>query len=101
VLNRGATSSEAFSLIIARRTYDHRRQRRQPFSLDQAERAVTLVNMLVMAERVFGDLEKAQRWLRSANPHFDGASRIALLRSMLGARELEEELIRIDEGYFA
>ena len=101
LLSSGVTSSEVFSLVIQRRTFDHRRQKHQSLTIDEAERAVTLVNAVVVADRVFGAPEKARRWLRHPNPHFDGEPPITRLRSMLGAREVEEELVRIDEGYFA
>ena len=53
-----------------------------------------------MADRVFADHEKAQRWLRKESRVLE-ASPIDLLRSETGARIVEEELHRIDYGIFA
>jgi len=101
VLACGASNTMVYSLILPRRTFDHRRQKHQSLNEDEAERAVILVNTLALAERIFGSRDKAEQWLNSPNPHFDGKRPIESLRSALGAREVEEELIRIDEGYFA
>jgi putative toxin-antitoxin system antitoxin component (TIGR02293 family) len=101
VLASGASNTMVYSLILPRRTFDHRRQKHQPLNDDEAERAVILVNTLALAERVFGEADKALRWLNNPNPHFGGKPPIESLRSALGAREVEEELIRIDDGYFA
>lgn len=100
VLACGASNTMVYSLILPRRTFDHRRQKHQPLNDDEAERAVILVNTIASAERVFGERDKAERWLNNPNPHFGGKSPIESLRSALGAREVEEELTRIDEGYF-
>ena len=97
----GASNAMVYSLILPRRTFDHRRQKHQPLNGDEAERAVMLVSTITSAERVFGDRAKAERWLHNPNPHFGGKPPLELLRSALGAREVEEELTRIDEGYFA
>ena len=58
-------------------------------------------NTATLAERVFGDREKAARWLSKPNEDLASAKPLDLLRSALGARDVEEELIRIEEGYFA
>jgi putative toxin-antitoxin system antitoxin component (TIGR02293 family) len=100
VLACGASNAMVYSLILPRRTLDHRRQKHQSLSDDEAERAVILVNTIALAERVFGQRDKAARWLNNPNPHFGGKPPIQLLRSALGAREIEEELTRIDEGFF-
>ena len=101
VLACGVSNTMVYSLILPRRTFDHRRQKRQHLNDDEAERAVMLVSTVAFAERVFGSSDKAERWLNNPHPRFGGKAPIESLRSALGAREVEEELTRIDEGYFA
>jgi len=92
----GVSNSMLYSLILPRRTFDHRRQNQQPLSDDEAERAVILVNTIASAERIFGGQEKAERWLNQPNTQLAESVPIELLRSALGAREVEDELTRID-----
>ena len=53
-----------------------------------------------MADRVFGNHEKAQRWLRKRSRVLSEAP-IDLLQSETGATIVEEELNRIGYGIFA
>jgi putative toxin-antitoxin system antitoxin component (TIGR02293 family) len=67
----------------------------------EADRVVRLERILDMADRVFADHEKAQRWLRKESRALDGARPIDLLRTETGAHLVEQELHRIDHGMFA
>jgi uncharacterized protein (DUF2384 family) len=53
-----------------------------------------------MADRVFANHEKAQRWLRKVSRVLNFRP-IDLLQSESGAREVEQELHAIDYGLFA
>lgn len=53
-----------------------------------------------MADRVFGDHDKAQRWLRKHSRVLEDTP-INLLQSETGAFLVEQELHRIDYGVFA
>ena len=97
----GATNAMVYMLIAPRRTIDHRRQKHQCLTRDEADRAVIFANTLASAERIFGERDKAARWLQNPNDNLRGAKPLDLLSTALGAREVEEELIRIEEGYFA
>ncbi len=52
------------------------------------------------AERVFGDATKAGRWLSSVSTIL-GAKPLDLLATDAGARDVEYELMRIDQGDLA
>jgi putative toxin-antitoxin system antitoxin component (TIGR02293 family) len=54
-----------------------------------------------MAERVFGDFEKAHRWLRKPSRTIAGAVPLALLKTETGAYLVEQTLHRIDYGMLA
>ena len=97
----GATNATVYTLIAPRRTLDHRRHNNRYLTRDEADRAVIFANTVTLAERIFGDREKAARWLAKPNDNLGAAKPLDLLRTALGAREVEDELIRIEEGYFA
>ena len=54
-----------------------------------------------MAEMIFGDDERAGRWLRKPKASIDGRTPLQLLATEAGARLVEEALVRIDHGIAA
>jgi putative toxin-antitoxin system antitoxin component (TIGR02293 family) len=101
LLRWGLTDDEVYLLIVPRRTLTHRRARREPLSRDESDRAVRLARVLALAERVFGERERAWRWLRSKKRRFDGRSPLQFTVTEAGARLVEELLYSIDEGMAA
>ena len=97
----GATNAMVYKLIAPRRTIDHRRQKHQYLTREESDRAVIFANTVALAERIFGSRTKAASWLDTPNDNLSAAKPLDLLRNVLSAREVEEELIRIEEGYFA
>jgi putative toxin-antitoxin system antitoxin component (TIGR02293 family) len=61
--------------------------------------AETYIKML--AERVFGEEEKAEAWLHRPNASLAGQRPVDLLGDELGAAVVREMLERIDHGIFA
>ncbi len=53
------------------------------------------------AEQVFGEPQRAWRWLRKPKRQFDAKSPIEMLASEAGARLVEELIIQIDNGLAA
>jgi putative toxin-antitoxin system antitoxin component (TIGR02293 family) len=78
-----------------------RRERDEPLSPAESDRALRLERIAEQADRVFGNREKAQRWLRKESRALEGRRPIDLLQSETGAHIIEEELVRIDYGMFA
>jgi putative toxin-antitoxin system antitoxin component (TIGR02293 family) len=66
-----------------------------------ADRAVRLARTAAIAEHVFGDAERAWRWLRAAKRQFRGRSPLRLLATEAGARLVEELLYRVADGMAA
>jgi putative toxin-antitoxin system antitoxin component (TIGR02293 family) len=97
----GLTDEEIYSLVIPRRTLTHRRARREALSRDESDRAVRIVRIAALGERVFDDRERFWRWLRIAKRQFGGRSPLQLVATEAGARLVEELLYRIDEGMAA
>jgi putative toxin-antitoxin system antitoxin component (TIGR02293 family) len=96
----GYTTGELGQAVINPRTLRHRRARKEPLSVEEADRVVRLTRVALAAERVFGDKGQAWTWLRRSNPRLDGQTPMALLVTETGARAVEEELVQIDEGMF-
>lgn len=97
----GLTATEIDSLVIPQRTLKHRRSKRQRLSPEESDRAIRVARVLGRASSVFGDEEKALRWMRRPAARFDGRSPMQMLTTEAGGRLVEEALIQIDEGMFA
>jgi putative toxin-antitoxin system antitoxin component (TIGR02293 family) len=97
----GLTDDEIYSLIVPRRTLTHRRARREALSREESDRAVRIARIAALGEQVFGDAERAWRWLRATKRQFAGRSPLQLAATEAGARLVEELLYRVDEGMAA
>ena len=62
---------------------------------------VRLLDIRTLAERVFGDGEKAEAWLTRSNSSLAGQRPLDLLKDELGTAVVREMLERIDHGIFA
>lgn len=94
----GFSRQEIERFIIPARTLRHRKARREPLTLDESDRLVRLTRVQALAEDVFGDSEKANRWLRQRLGILDGQSPLDVARSEAGARVVEQILAKIDWG---
>ena len=54
-----------------------------------------------LADRIFGDEEKAEAWLHRPNASLSGQRPMDLLKDELGTAVVREMLERIDHGIFA
>ena len=97
----GFSNDEVYKIVAPRRTLARRRQNNETLTLAESDRVLRLERISAMADRVFADHEKAQRWLRKESRALDGARPIDLLQSETGAHIVEQELYRIDHGMFA
>ena len=97
----GLSDAEVYQLIVPRRTLAHRMARRQPLSKQESDKAVRVARITAMAEQVFGEPERAWRWLRKPKRRFDGKTPIEMLATEAGARLVEEMVAQIDDGIAA
>jgi putative toxin-antitoxin system antitoxin component (TIGR02293 family) len=97
----GLTDEELWTLIVPRRTLTHRRARGEALTRDESDRVVRVARIAVLAEHVFGERDRAWRWLRAGKRHLQGRSPLDWLVTEAGARLVEEQLYRIDEGMAA
>jgi putative toxin-antitoxin system antitoxin component (TIGR02293 family) len=69
--------------------------------MQQSEKSVAIERITALAERVFGNREKATAWLNKPKQQFNGKSPMQMVDTEDGERLVEKALIRIDEGMFA
>ena len=97
----GYSEEEIFSLVVPKRTLARRKAANEALTIEETDKALRLERIAVQAERVFGEPEKAHRWLRKAKRELHGETPLAYLSSEAGARAVEEMLFRIEHGIFA
>lgn len=101
LIEHGLQEKEVYSLIVPRRTLQHRRARKERLSIEESDRAVRVARLTTLAEKVFADAEAGMRWLRAPKKRFDGRTPMEMLATETGARMVEEMLYQIDEGMAA
>jgi putative toxin-antitoxin system antitoxin component (TIGR02293 family) len=94
----GFSRQEIENFIIPARTWRHRKTRREPLTVEESDRVVRLTRIQSLAEDVFGNVEKANRWLREGLAMLDGKSPLEVARTDSGARLIEQLLAKIDWG---
>ena len=68
---------------------------------EKACNLIRLFEIKPLAERIFGDEQKAETWLNRTNPSFSGQKPIDLLKDELGTALVREALEQIDHGIFS
>jgi putative toxin-antitoxin system antitoxin component (TIGR02293 family) len=97
----GIAVKDLLEVVIPARTLKHRRQRQEPLSTDESDRLARVARMYELALKVFGNPEKAKRWLTKPKARFDERSPLSMMYTGLGGQGVEEMLYQIDEGAFA
>ena len=101
LVRSGLSDSEVYQLIVPRRTLAHRKAKSQTLSKEESDKAVRVARITSSAEQVFGESERAWRWLRKPKRYFDGKTPIDMLATEAGARLVEEMIVQIDDGMAA
>lgn len=83
------------------RTLSHRKKSGSKLTASESQRVIRAAKIQTLAESIFGEEEKAVRWMGKPRKVFDGQSAKAMLRTEEGAHLVEETLIGLDEGFFA
>ena len=97
----GLSDAEVYDLIVPRRTLTHRIANGQPLSKEESDKAIRVARIIAFAEVVFGEPERAWRWLRKAKRQFNGSTPLQMLATETGARLVEELIAQIDHGMAA
>jgi putative toxin-antitoxin system antitoxin component (TIGR02293 family) len=98
--NEGLTFSEVHGVVLPARTLKHRKDKKQSLSLEEADRTLRVAKIITLADHVFGNHDKALRWLRRGNQRLEGRSPLEMLRSEVGGDLVRQMLYQIDEGMF-
>jgi putative toxin-antitoxin system antitoxin component (TIGR02293 family) len=94
----GFSKQEIERWIIPARTWRHRKAKGEPLTIEESDRVVRLTRIQALAEDVFDDVGKANRWLREGLGVLDGRPPLELARTESGARLVEQLLANIDWG---
>ena len=94
----GFSDREIRQFIIPERTQRHRKAKREPLTIEESDRLVRLTRIQALAEDVFVDSKKANRWLREGLGILGGKSPLEVARTDAGARVIEQILAKIDWG---
>jgi hypothetical protein len=81
LVHHGFSAAEVFDLVIPKRTLDCRQLKKEPLTVDETDKALRLARIAELANKVFGDKAKAQRWLRKPKRSLDGVSPVHYLSS--------------------
>jgi putative toxin-antitoxin system antitoxin component (TIGR02293 family) len=101
VASSGLQLKDIYEVVIPARTLKHRRDRKEPLNLDESDKLARLVRIHDQAVHVFGDKEKALRWLSKPKHRFDERTPLQMLRTDTGGRMVENMLGQIEHGMFA
>jgi putative toxin-antitoxin system antitoxin component (TIGR02293 family) len=91
-------SADALSQVISMSTLHRRLARGQRLTLCESDRLFQLAHVTAMAEAVFGNKVKAQRWLCKPKKRFGSTAPIALISTYQGTRLVEELIIEFARG---
>ena len=97
----GFSRTLLYRLVIPKRTLSHRLQAGEPLTAAESDRLVRIARITALAERIFGNEEKARRWLTKPKTFLGHKSPMDALATEAGARVVEEQLYRIDYGFGA
>jgi putative toxin-antitoxin system antitoxin component (TIGR02293 family) len=78
-----------------------RRKRERRLRADESDRLFRLGRIAALAEEVLGSREKASRWLHRPNPALGRVIPLRHLDTDLGARQVEDLLLRIAHGVYS
>jgi len=97
----GLSAAELLGILrIPQRTLA-RRKKTQMLAADESDRLVRLARIGAFAEQTHGNAVRAGRWLREPNSALGNVAPIQWLDTDLGAKEVEELLIRIAHGVYS
>ena len=78
-----------------------RRKREKRLRADESDRLFRLGRIATLAEDVLGSREKAARWLHEPNRALGSATPLHQMDTDLGARQVEDILLRVAHGVYS
>ena len=102
IVDLGFPRAEIIKLVGASSTIERKIKERARLSRGESDRLARLARVFALANRMFGNPEKARKWLgRPLRRLGDGLTPLQLLESDFGARKVEERLYQIGYGMYA
>ncbi len=101
LLKHGIPESFVFAAILPKRTYQRRRELKEPLTPDESDRTERVARALALATVIFDDEERSVRWLASPKPEFGDRAPLELLRTKIGTDIVERALLRAYYGFAA
>jgi putative toxin-antitoxin system antitoxin component (TIGR02293 family) len=98
--HRGIVNEAEMKSFIAARTLARRKSEKR-LSPEESDLIARIARMYDFAVEVFGDEQKAHKWLRTSNRALSGHLPLDLLRTDYGARMVESILGRIAHGIYS
>jgi putative toxin-antitoxin system antitoxin component (TIGR02293 family) len=99
--NKRFLAPEIDEFVIPKRTRARRKAENENLTVEETDKALRLARVIAEADRVFGNSDKADQWLRQPNQNFSQQAPLALLKSETGAVVVENLLGQIDHGHFS
>jgi putative toxin-antitoxin system antitoxin component (TIGR02293 family) len=99
--NQGIVDVSELKTFIPARTLARRKGEQKRLSAEESDLVARLARIHDFAVEVFGNHEKARKWLRVPNRALKGHIPLQLLRTDYGARIVESLLGRIAHGIFS
>jgi putative toxin-antitoxin system antitoxin component (TIGR02293 family) len=94
----GFSEQEVAEYVIPPRTRRHRQRRKERLTIEESEKLVRLARIQALAEDVFQDPDKANRWLRQPLGILGRIAPLEFARTEPGARVIEQILGKIEWG---
>jgi putative toxin-antitoxin system antitoxin component (TIGR02293 family) len=91
----------AHTLRVSTRTVARYKNRGERLDPAISERLVRLAVLYLKAEETIGDPELAKQWMQTPRLVFDGKTPLEMAETEVGAREVEDLLLRIEHGVFS
>ena len=98
LLKNGFSKQEIFQIVAPQRTLSRRKDK---LTLEESDKVQRLERILDHATRVFGNINKANGWLRDKSRALEGRKPIDLLMSETGAEAVSQQLHAIQYGIYA
>lgn len=90
----------AKAIRVSVRTVQRRDEAGEPLDPGPSERLVRLALLYERASRLIGGGSLARQWMQTPREVFEGQTPFELAGSELGAREVEDLLLRLEHGVF-
>lgn len=99
-LNKHGVNAVGVGIINAR-TLRHRKAKGEALSQEEGDHLYRVSKIVVLAESVFGDKDKAFRWLGKPSSTLGGLTALEAVATTPGYASVEEALLRIQHGFAA